>query len=89
MLNLYFIDLSKFLILFFRIGRLHEYKHVVNIKELDESLLPDAEVPGFTKVIGSVVDDFISLAAIILQFIAIGCGKFHTSDLIYLLCTCT
>lgn len=56
------------------IGRLHEYKHVVNIKELDESLLPEAEVPGFTKVIGSVVDDFISLAAIILQFIAIGCG---------------
>lgn len=55
------------------VGKLHEYKHVMTVKELDAERLPEQEVPGFTNTIGSLVEDFKSLASVILQFIAIGC----------------
>lgn len=55
------------------VGRLHEYKHTVTIKDVNEEILPEKEVVGFTRTVGSLIEDFQSLASVILQFIAIGC----------------
>ncbi|KAH8242627.1 hypothetical protein KR032_000670 [Drosophila birchii] len=55
-------------------GRTPELRHAYNICKLGQDFLPEKQLPGFTRHINSLTDDFNALGRFILQALALSLG---------------